>query len=244
MNPNDGNNLDVEFCCRTSIGGIHMNKNTTKQKTSLKLARDEKTPFEIYSIILKGVVCTLDSIFLKHYVTDNIEALMKYINNRNIISAETYKKLLSEAKDFYAVILCAVLINPIKEYTKDFKQTEIKKEKKNELFLLLQKELFEFFADWLCHIELDPLLFCRLSEAYGKQFNMQLYISSINSHNLTAIESQVIKLQIIEITTVYLIEQVAVQLGLAGLDYIDYYKNISIIKIKLTENSDCIDTII
>ncbi len=73
---------------------------------------------------------------------------------------------------------------------------------------------------------------------------MQLYISSINSHNLTAIESQVIKLQIIEITTVYLIEQVAVQLGLAGLDYIDYYKNISIIKIKLTENSDCIDTII
>lgn len=221
-----------------------MKKNTTKQKTSLKLAKDEKTPFEIYSIILKGVVCTLDSIFLKHYVTDNIEALMKYINSRKIISAETYKKLLSEAKDFYAVILCAVFINPIKEYTKGFKQTELSKEKKNELFLLLQKELFDFFADWLCHIELDPLLFCRLSEAYGKQFNMQLYISSLNSHSLTEIENQVIKLQIIEITTVYLIEQVAVQLGLAGLDYIDYYKNIAITKEQLAGSSNCIDTIV
>lgn len=221
-----------------------MNKNTTKHKTSLKLARDEKTPFEIYSIILKGIVCTLDSIFLKHYVTDNIEALMKYINNRKIISAETYKKLLSEAKDFYAVILCAIFINPIKEYTKDFKQTEINKEKKNELFLLLQKELFEFFADWLCYVELDPLLFCRLSEAYGKQFNMQLYISQLNSHSLTEIENQVIKLQIIDITSVYLIEQVAVQLGLAGLDYIDYYKNICITEKQLTESSDCIDTIV
>lgn len=220
-----------------------MNKNTTKQKTSLKLAGEEKTPFEIYSIILKGVVCTLDSIFLKHYVTDNIEALLKYINSRKIISADTYKKLLSEAKDFYAVILCAIFINPIKEYTKDFKVTEISKEKKNELFLRLEKELFEFFADWLCHIELDPLLFCRLAEAYGKDFNMQLYISQQNSHSLTELENQVIKLQIIETATVYLIEQVAVQLGLAGLDYIDYYKNISIKKDMPVNILNRIDTV-
>jgi hypothetical protein len=168
---------------------------------------------------------------------------MKYINNRKIISADTYKKLLSEAKDFYAVILCAIFINPIKEYTKDFKLTEVNRERKNELFVRLQKELFEFFADWLCHIELEPLLFCRLAEAYGKEFNMQLYISQQNSRSLTELENQVIKLQIIEITTVYLIEQVAVQLGLAGLDYIDYYKNISLPK-EMQCRSKCIDTIV
>ncbi|HUV85427.1 MAG TPA: hypothetical protein VMV86_06945 [Methanosarcinales archaeon] len=220
-----------------------MKKGIKQQKSSLRLARDEKTPYEIYSIILKGVICTLNSIFLKHYVEDNIEALMKYVNSKKIISAEIYKNLLAEAKDFYAVILCALLINPIKEITKDFKQTELDKEKKNELFLKLYNELFEFFADWLCHIELDPLLFCRLAEAYGKQFNMQLYISQINLHSLTEIELRVLKLQIIEITTVYLIEQVAVQLGMAGLDYIDYYKNVYIPKEKITEKVVCIDTI-
>jgi hypothetical protein len=220
-----------------------MKKGIKQQKSSLRLARDEKTPYEIYSIILKGVICTLNSIFLKHYVEDNIEALMKYVNSKKIISAEEYKNLLAEAKDFYAVILCALLINPIKEFTKDFKQTELDKEKKNELFLKLYNELFEFFADWLCHIELDPLLFCRLAEAYGKQFNMQLYISQVNLHSLTEIELRVLKLQIIEITTVYLIEQVAVQLGLAGLDYIDYYKNVYIPKEKTLDKVDCIDTI-
>lgn len=220
-----------------------MKKDTKQQKSSLRLARDEKTPYEIYSIILKGVLCTLNSIFLKHYVEDNIEALMKYVNSKKIISAEVYKNLLAEAKDFYAVILCALLINPIKEFTKGFKQTELDKEKKNELFLKLYNELFEFFADWLCHIELDPLLFCRLAEAYGKQFNMQLYISQINLHSLTEIELRVLKLQIIEITTVYLIEQVAVQLGMAGLDYIDYYKNVYIPKDKISEEITCIDTI-
>jgi hypothetical protein len=219
-----------------------MKKDTKQQKSSLRLARDEKTPYEIYSIILKGVVCTLNSIFLKHYVADNIEALMKYINNKKIISAETYKNLLAEAKDFYAVILCALFINPIREFTKDFKQTEIDKEKKNQLFLKLYNELFEFFVDWLCHIELDPLLFCRLAEAYGKQFNMQLYISQTSLHTLTEIELRVLKLQIIEITTVYLIEQVAVQLGLAGLDYIDYYKNVYIVKEQVIDNLECIDT--
>jgi hypothetical protein len=220
-----------------------MKKGIKQQKSSLRLARDEKTPYEIYSIILKGVICTLNSIFLKHYVEDNIEALMKYVNSKKIISAEIYKNLLAEAKDFYAVILCALLINPIKEMTKGFKQTELDKEKKNELFLKLYNELFEFFADWLCHIELDPLLFCRLAEAYGKQFNMQLYISQNNLYSLTEIELRVLKLQIIEITTVYLIEQVAVQLGMAGLDYIDYYKNVYIPKEMILEKVDCIDTI-
>lgn len=222
---------------------MYMKKGIKQQKSSLRLARGEKTPYEIYSIILKGVICTLNSIFLKHYVEDNIEALMKYVNGKKIISAEIYKNLLAEAKDFYAVILCALLINPIKEITKDFKQTELDKEKKNELFLKLYNELFEFFADWLCHIELDPLLFCRLAEAYGKQFNMQLYISQINQYSLTEIELRVLKLQIIEITTVYLIEQVAVQLGMAGLDYIDYYKNVYIPKEKIVAKVDCIDTI-
>jgi hypothetical protein len=180
---------------------------------------------------------------MKHYVTDNIEALMKYVNSKKIISAETYKKLLAEAKDFYAVILCALFISPIKEYTKEFKKTELDKEKKNELFLKLYHEIYEFFADWLCHIELDPLLFSRLAEAYGKQFNMQLYITQIASHNLTEIEARVLKLQIIEITTVYVIEQVAVHLGLAGLDYIDYYKNICMDKEQSEKKSSCIDTI-
>lgn len=220
-----------------------MKKEVKQQKSSLRLARDEKTPYEIYSIILKGVLCTLNSIFLKHYVEDNIEALMKYVNSKKIISAEVYKNLLAEAKDFYAVILCALLINPIKEFTKDFKQTELSKERKNELFLKLYNEVFEFFADWLCHIELDPLLFCRLAEAYGKQFNMQLYISQIYLHSLTEIELRVLKLQIIEITTIYLIEQVAVQLGMAGLDYIDYYKNVCMPKDNISEEIVCIDTI-
>ncbi|MDF2591592.1 MAG: hypothetical protein K0S75_1058 [Clostridia bacterium] len=220
-----------------------MKKETKQQKSSLKLARDEKTPYEIYSIILKGVICTLNSIFLKHYVEDNIEALMKYVNGKKIISAEVYKNLLAEAKDFYAVIICALLINPIKEFTKGFKLIELDKDRKNELFLKLYNELFEFFADWLCHIELDPLLFCRLAEAYGKQFNMQLYISQINIHSLTEIEIRVLKLQIIEITTVYLIEQVAVQLGMAGLDYIDYYKNVYVPKDNILEETNCIDTI-
>ena len=221
-----------------------MRKKSKQQQASLRLARDEKTPYEIYSILLKGVLCTLKSIFLKHYVTDNIEALMKYINNKNIISADTYKNLLSEAKDFYAVILCALFIDPIKEATKDFKQTELGHEKKNQLFQRLYNDIFDFFADWLCHIELDPLLFSRLAEAYGKQFNMQLYITHVSFGSLTEIENSVLKLQIIEITTVYLIEQVAVQLGLAGLDYIDFYKNISIEKKQNVDTLNCIDTII
>lgn len=221
-----------------------MNKKMKQQKSSLRLANHEKTPCEVYSIILKGVVSTLDSIFLKHYVADNIEALMKFINGRKIISAEIYKTLLAEAKDFYAVILCALFIGPIKDATKDFKLNELSKEKKDQLFHKLQQELFEFFADWLCYIELDPLLFTRLAEAYGTSFNMQLYIKTVNSPSLTEIENRVLKLQIIEITTIYLIEQVAVQLGLAGLDYIDYYKNLSKTPQKEEKEMYCIDTIV
>jgi hypothetical protein len=71
---------------------------------------------------------------------------------------------------------------------------------------------------------------------------MQLYITQIAAHNLTEIEVRVLKLQIIEITTVYLIEQVAVHLGLAGLDYIDYYKNIRMDKEHI--EPVCIDTIV
>lgn len=221
-----------------------MKKTTKQQMKSLKLANQEKTPYEIYSIILKGVVCTLDSIFLKHYVADNIEALMKFIGNKRFIDADTYKKLLAEAKDFYAVILCAIFIEPIKRFTNDFKSIELKKEKKNELFIQLQKDVFEFFVDWLCHIELDPLLFSRLAEAYGKSFNMQLYITKVSAFNMTEIENRVLKLQIIEITTIYLIEQVAVQLGLAGLDYIDYYKSISSPTTQEGQKMNCIDTIV
>jgi hypothetical protein len=62
-------------------------------------------------------------------------------------------------------------------------------------------------------------------------------------HSLTEIEIRVLKLQIIEITTVYLIEQVAVQLGMAGLDYIDYYKNVYVPKDNILEETNCIDTI-
>ncbi len=221
-----------------------MRKNNQQPKSSLRLASDEKTPYEIYSIILKGILCTLNSIFLKHYVTDNIEALMKYVNNKNIISADTYKKLLAEAQDFYAVILCALFINPVRETTKDFKQKELDRDKKNKLFTQLYHEVFDFFADWLCHIELDPLLFARLADAYGKQFNMQLYISYISSRGLTEIENRVLKLQIIEVTTLYTIEQVAVHLGLAGLDYIDFYKNVQLEGLKETIKTDCIDTIV
>lgn len=221
-----------------------MRKNTTKQKMPLKVASDEKTPSEIYSIILKGVVCTLESIFLKHYVTDNIEALMKFINDKQIISAETYKRLLSEAKDFYAVILCALFINPVKEFTKNFKQIEISKQNKHELFIKLHAELFDFFADWLCHVEIDPLLYSRLAQAYGMHFNMQLYITHVNTHSLTEIESSVMKQQIIEISTIYLIEQVAVQLGIAGLDYIDFYKSEMITREQVASSVDCIDTIV
>jgi thiol-disulfide isomerase/thioredoxin len=221
-----------------------MRKNNQQPKPSLRLASEEKTPYEIYSILLKGITCTLNSIFLKHYVTDNIEALMKYVNNKNIISADTYKKLLAEAKDFYAVILCALFINPIKEATKDFKQKELDREKKNKLFTQLYNEVFDFFADWLCHIELDALLFARLADAYGKQFNIQLYISHTGSRGLTEIENRVLKLQIIEIASIYMIEQVAVQLGLVGLDYIDFYKNVQLENEIKKHNPHCIDTII
>jgi cytidylate kinase len=104
-----------------------------QRKNKLKIADDSKTPSEIYSIILRGVICTLKTMFQSYYVSENIEALMKYINEKKIISAEEYKRLLYEARDFYPVIICALFLNPIKKHTKNFKVIEISAEAKKLL---------------------------------------------------------------------------------------------------------------
>ncbi len=191
-------------------------------KVKLKIADDSKTPSEIYSIILRGVICALKTVFLNYYVSGNIEGLMKYINEKRIISAEEYKRLLYEAKDFYPVILCALFINPLKKYTRNFKEVKIDRQSKEELFGEINEELNKFFNEWLCDIEIDPLLFYRLSISYGKSFNIGLSIKQQLSSFLIPIEEQMLKLQITEIVAMYVIEQVAIHLGLAGLDYIDY----------------------
>ena len=193
-------------------------------KGKLKIADDSKTPSEIYSIILRGVVCTLKTIFLNYYVSENIEALMKYINEKRIVSAEEYKRLLYEAKDFYPVIISALFINPIKKHTKNFKNVRIDSQSKQELFNEIFLELDKFFNDWLCDVEVDPLLFYRLSISYGKPFSIELAIKQQLASFFTPIEEQVLKLQMTEIIALYAIEQVAIHLGLAGLDYIDYIK--------------------
>lgn len=197
---------------------------SSRQKQNLRIASDNKTPYEIYSIILKGVLSSLKSIFMSYYVSENIEALMSYINERKIISAAEYKSLLSEAKDFYAVIICALFVNPIKKATKNFKLVELKEEDKEKLFEELQKELNDFFADWLCDVEINPMLLYRLALSYNKSFNLDLSIKAQSMYNMTELESLTLKLQIIDIISLYMIEEVAVHLGLAGLDYIDFYK--------------------
>lgn len=194
------------------------------QKYKLKVADETKTPSEIYSILLKGVLCSLKTVFLSYYVSENIEALMRYVTERKLLSAEEYKRLLNEAKDFYPVIICALFINPIKKHTKGFKLNELPEEAKIVLFTELNEELSQFFADWLCDIEIDPLLFYRLALSYHKSFNMELAIKANVSGSLTAIEEQVAKGQLVDILALYLIEQVATHLGMAGLDYIDYFK--------------------
>lgn len=193
-------------------------------KSKLKIANDSKTPSEIYSIVLRGIICTLRTIFLNYYVSENIEALMKYINQKRIISAEEYKRLLYEAKDFYPVIICALFINPLKKHTKNFKSTIIDSQSKQALFNEVYEELSKFFSEWLCDVEIDPLLFFRLSVAYGKPFSLELSIKQQLAVVLTPIEEQFLKLQMTEIVSLYAIEQVATHLGLAGLDYIDYIK--------------------
>ncbi len=198
-------------------------KKSKNPRNGLRIAREEKTSSEIYSIILKGIISAMESIFKDYYVSENIEALMSYINSRQIIKSQEYKRLLSEAKDFYPVIICAVFINPMRKHTKDFTLKELSSDKKAALFEELNKELFDFFADWLCVIDFEPLLLHRLAAAYRKQFNLQLCISKILRQKLTELEEQVLKLQIIEVFSIYLIEQVAVHLGVAGLDYLDYY---------------------
>ena len=216
-----------------------------QQKARLAIANDNKSPFEIYSIILKGVMSSLNSIFISYYVSENIEALMKYINDKRIISAEEYKRLLAQAKDFYAVIICALFINPIRKQTKNFKLIEMKSEDKSLLFIELQRELSEFFIEWLCDVQFNPLLYYRLGCSYSIGFNLELSIKAQGNSALTPLENQILKIQMIEIMTVYIIEEVAVQLGLAGLDYIDLYKAVKRSAnnsfIKSLEN--CIDTI-
>jgi hypothetical protein len=197
-------------------------------KSKLKIADDSKTPSEIYSIILRGVICTLRTIFLNYYVSENIEALMRYVNEKRIISAEEYKRLLYEAKDFYPVIICALFINPLKRHTKNLKNIKIDSQSKQELFNEINEELNKFFNDWLCDVEVDPLLFYRLSVSYGKPFSLELSVKQHLACVLTPIEEQVLKLQMIEIISLYAIEQVAIHLGITGLDYIDYIKTTSV----------------
>jgi hypothetical protein len=199
-------------------------RKSVSTRGKLKIADDSKTPSEIYSIVLRGIICTLRTIFLNYYVSGNIEALMRYINEKRIISSQEYKRLLYEAKDFYPVIICALFINPLKKHTKNFKSTIIDSESKKGLFNEVYEELNNFFNDWLCDIEIDPLLFFRLSVAYGKPFSLELSIKQQLATVLTPIEEQFLRLQMTEIITLYTIEQVATQLGLAGLDYIDYVK--------------------
>lgn len=193
-------------------------------KSKLKIADDSKTPSEIYSIILRGVICALKTIFLNYYVSENIEALMKYINEKRIISAEEYKRLLYEAKDFYPVIICALFINPLKRHTKNLKNIKIDSQSKQELFNEINEELNKFFDDWLCDVEVDPLLFYRLSVSYKKPFSLELSVKKHLQCILTPIEEQILRHQMAEIVSLYAIEQVAIHLGLAGLDYIDYIK--------------------
>ena len=83
----------------------------------------------------------------------------------------------------------------------------------------------DFFELWLCNVELDPLLYYRIGLSYNKKFDIGLYIKKQNSYYLTEIENRVLNNQILDILCIYLIEEVAIQLGLAGLDYIDYYNN-------------------
>ncbi|MCQ1530816.1 hypothetical protein [Lutispora saccharofermentans] len=194
-----------------------------KEKSNLRVASDEMSSSEIHSIILRGVLYTLKSIFTSYYVSENIEALMSYINEKKIIDPKEYKRLLAEAKDFYPVILCALFIAPIKNATKKYKLKNLAKDKKDELFKELHKIFMDFFTDWLCNVELDPLLYYRIGLSYNKRFNIGLYIKKQNSYYLTELENQILNGQILDILCIYLIEEVAIQLGIAGLDYIDYY---------------------
>lgn len=199
-------------------------KKSGNNKSKLRIADDSKTPSEIYSIILRGVICALRTVFLKYYVSENIEALMRYVNEKRIISAEEYKRLLYEAKDFYPVIICALFINPLKKHTRNLKNVKIGEISKKELFEEIDRELNDFFNDWLCDVEVDPLLFYRLSVSYGRPFSLELSVKKQLTCALTPIEEETLKLQMAGIIALYTIEQVAVHLGLAGLDYIDYIK--------------------
>lgn len=196
-----------------------------KDNRNLRIASDEMSSSEIHSIILRGVLYTFKSIFISYYVSENIEAMMNYINEKKIINPKEYKRLLAEAKDFYPVIICALFIPPIKAMTKNYKLKSLDVNKKDQLFNELYKILMDFFSLWLCNVELDPLLYYRIGLSYNKKFDINLYIKKQNSYYLTEIENRILNSQILDILCIYLIEEVAIQLGLAGLDYIDYYNN-------------------
>ncbi|HHY78292.1 MAG TPA: hypothetical protein GX498_07295 [Clostridiales bacterium] len=199
-----------------------------KDGRNLRIASDEMSSSEIHSIILRGVLCTFKSIFISYYVSENIEALMNYINEKKIMDPKEYKRLLGEAKDFYPVIICALFIPSLRKMTKNYKLKSLDKDKKEQLFVELYKVLMDFFTMWLCNVELDPLLFYRIGMSYSKKFDIGLYIKKQNSYYLTEIEERVLNNQILDILCIYLIEQVAIQLGIAGLDYIDYYNGTKI----------------
>lgn len=213
-------------------------KDLRKLKGKLKIATDNKTPSEINSIILRGITAAFASIIKKYYVSENIEALINYVNEKKILSSAEYKRLLSEAKDFYTVILCALFITPLKEATNSFKYKELDKSKKQMLFNSLESELTEFFIDWMCQLDIEPLLFYRMGISYNKEFNVNLYMKSQVSYGLTPIEEQILKEQIISIVSNYIIESVGIQLGLAGLDYIDYDRS------HMNQEKHCIDTML
>jgi hypothetical protein len=200
-------------------------KKNISTKRRLSIASDRKTHSELYSIVLRGVTSTLESILNDYYVSDNIDGLLKYINNKRIIEAEEYKRLLSEAKDFYPVIICAIVIQSLRKHTNSFRYKELDGESKKLLFAELKRELTEFFIDWLCVIDTNPLLLYRVAAGYNISFNLQLHITKQINHILTEIEESILKAQIVEIITVYLIEQVAIHLGLVGLDYLDYFND-------------------
>lgn len=117
-----------------------------KDNRNLRIASDEMSSSEIHSIILRGVLYTFKSIFISYYVSENIEAMMNYINEKKIINPKEYKRLLAEAKDFYPVIICALFIPPIKAMTKNYKLKSLDVNKKDQLFNELYKILMDFSA--------------------------------------------------------------------------------------------------
>ena len=210
----------------------------------LTVARELISSAEVYSIILRGVTSAMGCLFKYHCFSDNIEALMKFINSKKIISTEEYKGLLTQARDFYPVVICAQAIEIIKAETVNFKEKDLSEDRKKVLYFRLQDALIDFFTDWLCQYELDPLLFYRLALSYEREFSIGLYIKS-QTTALSEIEHNVLRAQVIDILVLYIIEEIAIHLGMAGMDYIDCYKVLPERKRQnfMDFDEDCIDTV-